>query len=222
MTTSAACGCRPIACSTEQHSLSPAHLYAMWLPWIHCSHLPTAEELWSTKICWLLRCPELANRQDLSPLQWEQFVDQQLSAASYSLRAYLKSPQSGAHDIFTWAQDGSAPPKVNAVLSRAMLLLRIASGVCALKLDQAHVTKDDLRFWWDSLGQACGYWAPGNEPDTFTDLWTDVSSTIGDIDVVLQTHGSPNTMSEIHQIVGPDVSLTQHPRALFWLLGLDR
>ena len=162
------------------------------------------------------------DRQNLSQLQWEQFVDQHLPAASYSLRAYLKSPQSGAHDIFTWAQDASVPPKVNAVLSRATLLLRIANAVCALKLDQAHVMKDDLRFWWDSLGQDCGYWTPGDEPDTFAELWTDVSNAIGDIDVILQTYGSPITMSESHQVMGPAVSLTQHPRALFWLLGLDR
>ena len=162
------------------------------------------------------------DRQNLCQSQWEQFVDQNLTAASCSLRAYLKGTQGGAHDIFAWAQDASVPPMVNAVLSRATLLLRIANAVCALKLDQAHVMKNDLRFWWDGLGQECGYWKSGDEPDTFTDLWTDVSNSIADIDVVLQTDGPPNTMSAIHQIVGPLVSLTQHPRALFWLLGLDR
>ena len=162
------------------------------------------------------------DRQNLTQLQWEQFVDQHLSAASSSLRDYLKNPPLRAHDIFDWAQDTSVPPEVNAVLSRATLLLRIANAVCALKLDQANVMKDDLRFWWDSFGQDCGYWAPGHEPDTFADLWTDVSDAIGDVNVRLQTYGSPTTMSQIHEVVGPAVSLTQYSRALFWLLGLDR
>ena len=162
------------------------------------------------------------DRPSLSQYQWEQFVDQNLSAASYSLRRYLKNPSNWAHDIFTWAQDTAIPPKVNSVLSRATLLLRIANAVCALKLDQANVMKDDLRFWWDSLGQDCGYWTPGDEPDVFADLWGDVSNAIQDVSHVLQTYGSSITMSHIHQVMGPEVSLTQHSRALFWLLGLDR
>ena len=162
------------------------------------------------------------DRQNLSQPQWEQFVDQRLPVASSTLRDYLKSPQYGTHDIFTWAKDTSNPPKVNAVLSRATLLLRIANAVCALKLDQANVMKDDLRFWWDLLGQDYGYWNPGDEPDTFTDLWSDVSNALGDVYISLQTESQPFTMAGVHQIIGPSVSLTQHSRALFWLLGLDR
>ena len=162
------------------------------------------------------------DRQNLTQWQWEQFVDQNLGAASSSLRDYLKSPQNQGHDIFAWAQDGSVPPKVNSVLSRATLLLRIANAVCALKLDQANIMREDLRFWWDRFGQDCGYWTPGNEPDPFANLWTDVSDAIDDIDVLLQARGSPVTMSQVHQMVGPAMSLTQHSRALFWLLGLDR
>ena len=160
--------------------------------------------------------------QSLSQLQWEQFVDQQMADASDNLRAYLKSPTSGVHNIFTWAQDASVPPKVNSVLSRATLLLRIANAVCAQKLGQANVMKDDLRFWWDSLGQDCGYWTPGDEPDTFKDLWADVSEAIGEIDGDIQKKGFPHSMWEVHQLLGTAVTLTQHPRALFWLLGFDR
>ena len=162
------------------------------------------------------------DRGNLSQAQWEKFLDENLTAASASLRNHLKDPASWDHDIFALAEDTTVPPKVSAVLSRATLLLRIANAVCALKLEQAHVMRDDLRFWWDCLGQECGYWTPGDEPDTFADLWTDVSDSIGAIDVEVQTYGSPTTMSEVHRIVGPSVSLTQHPRALFWLLGLDR
>ena len=142
------------------------------------------------------------DRPNLSQSQWEQFVDQNLSAASNSLRSYLKDPSNWVHDIFTWAQDTAIPPKVNSVLSRATLLLRIANAVCALKLDQANVMKDDLRFWWDSLGQDCGYWTPGDEPDVFADLWGDVSNAIQDVSHVLQTYGSSITMSHIHQVMG--------------------
>ena len=114
------------------------------------------------------------------------------------------------------------PPKVDAVLARAILLLRVANAVCAHKLYLANVTKDDLEFWWDRLGQDFGYWTQGNEPDFFADLWDDVSDAIQDVQGFVQESSPPITMSNINERVGPKVSLTQHSRALLWLLGLDR
>ncbi len=170
----------------------------------------------------LLALSHARDRQNITQLQWEQFVDQQLSAASSSLRKYLKDPLSGSQDIFTWAQDPSVPPKVNSVVSRATLLLRIANAVCASRLDQANVMKVDLEFWWDSLGQDCGFWESGDDPDVLTDLWMDVSNAISDVEVGLGTLGPQFTRVQAYKLVGSAVTLTQHPRALLWLLGLDR
>ena len=162
------------------------------------------------------------DRENGSQADWEKFVDQYLWKASSSLRSYLKNPGRWSSDVFRWAEDTSVPPKVNAVLARATLLLRIANAVCALKFDQANIGKNDVRFWWDRYGQDCGYWDPGDEPDAFSDLWTDVSDAIDDARVELRRCSSPLTMAQVHESIGRAVSLTQHPRALFWLLGLDR
>lgn len=162
------------------------------------------------------------DRDNLSQSQWDQFVDQYLEFASPSLSDYLKRPLESPYSIFTWAQDASIPPKVDAVLARATLLLRLANAVCAQQLDHANVRKDDLRFWWDRLGQECGYWTEGQEPDTFKDLWQDVADAVEDVDSFVGIVDPPITMSNINRGVGPEVALTQHSRALFWLLGLDR
>ena len=61
------------------------------------------------------------------------------------------------------------------VIARATLLLRVSTGACALMLDAAGVGRSDLEFWWRSLGEDRGLWEPGDEPDEFIDLWSDVN-----------------------------------------------
>ncbi len=64
------------------------------------------------------------------------------------------------------------------VIARATLLLRVSTGACAQLLDDAGVGRDDLEFWWKSLGEDRGLWEPGNEPDELTDLWLDVNEEL--------------------------------------------
>lgn len=64
------------------------------------------------------------------------------------------------------------------VIARAALLLRVSTGACARLLDDAGVGRDELEFWWKSLGEDRGLWEPGNEPDELTDLWLDVDAEL--------------------------------------------
>ena len=67
------------------------------------------------------------------------------------------------------------------VLSRATLLLRVATGACLRLLRSAPVGRDDLEFWWKSLGEQHALWIPGEEPDDLTELWEDVNASVEDL-----------------------------------------
>ena len=174
---------------------------------------------------WDLLALALSHARDRTPSKlgiWHRFIDQQLPSASLRLQSYLKDFQGGEYDVLERAKEKTPPPTADAVLARATLLLRIANAVCAQRLNQASVFKEDLRFWWDRLGQDSGFWTHGTEPEHFSDLWDDVESSIGSLKGAMQNHPPPVTMSTVHQIAGPVVPLTQCSRTLFWLLGLDR
>ena len=68
------------------------------------------------------------------------------------------------------------------VIARAMLLLRVATGACSVLLGSTGFGRDELEFWWSSLGEERGLWDPGDEPDAFTDLWADIEAATGELD----------------------------------------
>ena len=64
------------------------------------------------------------------------------------------------------------------VLSRATLLLRIATGSCFQLINSATFSSTDLEFWWNNLGVERGLWnrrsKPGNNLGDIISLWDDV------------------------------------------------
>jgi hypothetical protein len=67
------------------------------------------------------------------------------------------------------------------VISRAVVLLRLATGACSHLLESAKFGKPELQFWWQSLGEDLGLWNDSTKPDNITDLWADVEAAIGQI-----------------------------------------
>jgi len=61
------------------------------------------------------------------------------------------------------------------VLSRAALLLRLATGSVANSFANNGITQNDLSFWMDSQGLSRGFWHPASPPADLKDLWEDVS-----------------------------------------------
>lgn len=161
------------------------------------------------------------DRPNRSELAWDSFVDRFQQAASQSLRSQLKDAELDNYYVLQCAEDPSRPPITRAVLSRATLLLRIANGVCAQRLANAQVTRDDLKFWWTRVGEDEGLWSKGAEPDPFADLWTEVDDAIGDTEIALASVSTPREMSKVSEILGQGVTLTQYSRAALWLLGVD-
>lgn len=75
----------------------------------------------------------------------------------------------------------SSPRHHLQVISRAALLLRVATGMCLSLLQSANIVLADLSFWWRPLAETRGLWTPGEEPDLVTDLWEDIEAIIVDM-----------------------------------------
>ena len=161
------------------------------------------------------------DRQNRSEQDWGNFVDRLQGAASSSLQSQLKDAALSNYYVLKCADDPSRPPITRAVLSRATLLLRIANGVCAQRLANAQVTRQDLEFWWTRVGEDEGLWSRGTEPEPFADLWAEVNDAIDDTETALASISTPREMSKISEILSQGVSLTQYSRAALWLLGVD-
>ncbi|MCP4329785.1 MAG: hypothetical protein GY791_15260 [Alphaproteobacteria bacterium] len=70
---------------------------------------------------------------------------------------------------------------VFSVTSRAVLLLRIATGSANDLLQKAGFRENELEFWWRPIGETRGLWAIEVPPETLSDLWADVRDAIDDI-----------------------------------------
>lgn len=68
-----------------------------------------------------------------------------------------------------------------AVIARAVLLLRVATGATRQLLRDAGVTRADLVPWMLSLGIERGLWLPHDEPEEITDRWSDIEAALEDL-----------------------------------------
>lgn len=66
------------------------------------------------------------------------------------------------------------------MLSRAALLLRLATGACARLAAEARVYKDDLKFWWMPLGIKFGLWE-ATEQDPLFIMWKDIEHALNNV-----------------------------------------
>ena len=67
------------------------------------------------------------------------------------------------------------------MLSRAALLLRIATGSCGLHLNEVGVGWKSLKFWLNDVGIRRGFWEQGSYPEDPIDLWADVLEAIEEL-----------------------------------------
>lgn len=103
--------------------------------------------------------------------QWERFLLRQ----SAPLDASLFSFSSVAPDL---EDQGHA-----AIISRAALLLRMASGATAHLLRSAGVEAKALAFWIEGVGKNKGLWNIPVDGGRLIDLWADIPPLLSEIDV---------------------------------------
>jgi hypothetical protein len=68
------------------------------------------------------------------------------------------------------------------VISRATLLLFIATRAASRHLEAAEYTRDDMAFWWQRFGHLRGYWDEDSVPDRPSDIWADVAAALDDVE----------------------------------------
>lgn len=88
--------------------------------------------------------------------------------------------------LFDYAKDKSTPPNTPVtILSRALLLLRLSTGIVTeLIKDAGGVGSDDLKFWIEPFGVQRGFWMPGDVPSSLGDLWADVEIAMESLDFI--------------------------------------
>lgn len=102
-----------------------------------------------------------------------------------------------------------------AVISRAALLLRIASGSVQDLLQQAGFDKATLEFWWQSIGETRGLWAPGEAPLELHDLWAEVRDAFSE--VLAESPDAPGSISSLASGIGRHFNvLCSHERVGLW------
>lgn len=100
------------------------------------------------------------------------------------LTSFLTGAGGGGSRVIELARqlDGeSAPGHHTQVISRALILLRLATGVSRRMLDRAGVAPSDYMFWWSSLASARGLAASLTDPDELADIWADIEASIQDL-----------------------------------------
>ncbi|MBK8617356.1 MAG: hypothetical protein IPN96_09645 [Anaerolineales bacterium] len=73
------------------------------------------------------------------------------------------------------------PRHVYQLLSRASLLLRLATGASADLILSAGISNSDFDFWWRRLGLDAGFWDSGNDPASPDELWLDIETSIMEV-----------------------------------------
>lgn len=109
--------------------------------------------------------------------------------------------------------NGPVSEQVYQMLSRASLLLRIATGANAELLRYSGYSWSDFEFWWKELGINLGLWEPDTELEP-ADLWEDILNCVTEMDTWEKNVNSPSTFNLL--------MTNNNARNLWMLSGTER
>jgi hypothetical protein len=101
------------------------------------------------------------------------------------------------------------------MISRAALLLFVASGAARLLLQNAGYDAKTIAFWWKRHGNDRGLWSATNLPDDPLDTWADVAVVLEDIAVWCKE----NPAASLHDLRRKQ-NLSIHDLGAFELVGI--
>ena len=105
------------------------------------------------------------------------------------------------------------------VMSRATMLLRLATGASAALLSDAGIEREDVDFWIQTIGDGRGMWRSTEPPDDLIDLWGDVEVVLDQIDDWMG--GDERSMQEVWASESRGIGiLGECERVALWGLGL--
>lgn len=84
--------------------------------------------------------------------------------------------------LINLASDSSNVNDPLPLLSRAVLLLRLATGLACEFMKETDIKFEMLKFWWSRRGWEIGLWKDINRPVQIADLWADVDSALKEIE----------------------------------------
>lgn len=109
------------------------------------------------------------------------------------IASFLTEDAADQPPLVTYAEMESEPGEPThhlEVLSRAILLLRLATGACRLMLLRAGITARSLEWWWRDIGGGRALWDQPPDADALMDQWQDIADAIGDLDLEGQADSS--------------------------------
>lgn len=119
----------------------------------------------------------------------DQLIEETYSNAGKSIDLSLKSILSlnSEHILLEKAkkktkEDNNEITDPFAIISRAILMLRVATGSTSYLLKSANVTKEELKFYINRIGIDGGLWDMEEMPVDFCDLWTDIANLMVDFE----------------------------------------
>lgn len=108
-----------------------------------------------------------------------------------------------------------------SIMSRATLLLRVATGSTARLFQEADHSIESYRFWWEKFGVARGLWHETIEAEEIRDLWSDIQESLDDIEVFQELHSkSDQTLFRLGQEIPKAVAtLGTCERVALWSMS---
>ena len=105
-----------------------------------------------------------------------------------------------------------------AVISRSVLLLRVASGATSALLKRSGYDANSISFWWMNLGQSRGFWNTAPDADNLADLWADVDTALDDVSNFQSEYAQPGMsfFDVCSQLKHTLVDLSGHERVAIW------
>jgi len=108
--------------------------------------------------------------------QWLEFITRETDPDDLEILQFSqKAPDDMAFSAF-------------AVMARATLLLRAASGSTARLFQEANHSVDSFKFWWEQMGLTRGLWHGGKDASELQDLYGDIRDALNDIETFQAIH----------------------------------
>ncbi|MGV3513334.1 MAG: hypothetical protein ACO1OX_15135 [Novosphingobium sp.] len=117
------------------------------------------------------------------------------------------------HDFLVQLSKDTLPAPPYAMMCRAGLLLRLATGMAEENLRAAGVQPiDHFNDWWQEFGTGHGLWAPDFPPATSADLWDDIDLALEESTTAPTDHRH----EWVSALAGNAMWICQTERAALW------
>jgi len=155
----------------------------------------------------------------LSDAKFREFIERLAPDASPLLREFLSAP-TPTHPLLSYAAGATGNfEQVTPILSRAVLLLRVASAFTSQALRSAGLNLLDADFWWTRKVDDLGLWNSANRLSDFLDLWPEVELALETTERWKAQNPPPHTARSAMSELRPILAFSQLQRAGFWLFA---